>query len=60
MCSPYGWAFGLKFLQTKVPFFGRFCLDMCGLSGKWRKKVKMGGFFLKLIITVGMTASFGN
>ena len=50
---------GPKF-SNKGPFFGRFSINIGGLSRNWRKIAKMGGFPSKFIIKVGMTASFGN
>ena len=45
---------------NKGPFFGRFSINMGGLSRNWRKIAKMGRFPPKFIIKLGMTASFGN
>ena len=45
---------------NKGPFFGRFALDMGGLSRFWQRIVKNGCFPLKFIIKMGMTTSFGN
>ena len=44
----------------KGPLFGRFSINMGGLSRNWRKMAKMGHFPPKFIIKVGMTASFCN
>ena len=45
---------------NKGPIFGRFSINMGGLSRNWRKIAKIGGFPPKLITKVGMTVSFGN
>ena len=45
---------------SRGPFFGRFFINMGGLSRNWRKIAKKGRFPPKFIIKVGMTASFGN
>ena len=45
---------------NKGPFFGRFSINMGGLSRNWQKIAKMDRFSPKFIIKVGMTASFGN
>ena len=39
----------------KGPLFGRFSINMGGLSRNWRKMAKMGRFPPKFIIKVGMT-----
>ena len=44
----------------KGPFFGRFSINMGGLSRYWRKIAKKGRLPPKFIIKAGMTASFGN
>ena len=41
-------------------FFGRFFINIGGLSRNWRKIAKMGRFPPKFIKKVGMTARFGN
>ena len=45
---------------NKGLFFGRFSINMGGLSRNWRKIAKNGPFSAKFIIKVDMTASFGN
>ena len=45
---------------NKGLFFGRFSINMGGLSRNWRKIAKMGHFPPKFITKVAMTASFGN
>ena len=45
---------------NKGPFFGRFSINMDGLSRHWRNMAKKGRFPPKFIIKVGMKASFGN
>ena len=39
MCRPYGWVFGPKLSKdlNKGPFFGRFSINIGGLSRNWRK-----------------------
>ena len=59
MCRPYGRVLGRNSL-SKGPFFGRFSVNMGGLSRNWRKIAKMGRLPPKFIIKVGMKASFGN
>ena len=44
----------------KVPFFGRFSLNMGGFPRNWQKLSKMGSFPPKFIIKVGMTVPVGN
>ena len=46
---------------NKAPFFGRFSINMGGLSRNWRKIAEDGPFpAKKFIIKVGVKASFGN
>ena len=45
---------------NKGLFFGRFYINMGGLSRNWQKIAKMGHFPPKFIIKVGRTASSGN
>ena len=45
---------------NKGLFFGRFSINIGGLSKNWRIIVKMGSFPLKFIIKVGIMASFSN
>ena len=45
---------------NKGPIFGRFSLNMGGLSRNWGKLSQMGGFPPKFNIKVGMTATVGN
>ena len=60
LCAAHMDGFGAQSSLKKGPFFGRFSINMDGLSRNWRKMAKMGGFPPKSIIKVGMTASFGN
>ena len=57
MCRPYGWVLSQNSLNKGL-YFGRFSINMGGLSRNWRKWPKMGRFPPKFIIKVGMTASF--
>ena len=50
---------GPKF-SKQGSFFGRFSLNMGGLTRNWRNIVKNGWFRPKFIIKVGIAASFGN
>ena len=50
---------GPKFFN-QGPFFGRFSINMGGLSRNWRERAKMGRFQPNFIIKMGMTASFGD
>ena len=59
MCRPYEWVLDRNSLN-KGPFFGRFSIDMGGLSRNRRKIAKMGRFPPRFIIKVGMKAGFGN
>ena len=60
VCAAHmGGFFGQNSLN-KGPFFGRFFINMGGLSRNWRKIAKNESFSTKFIIKVGMTASFGN
>ena len=43
----------------KGPFFGRFSINMGGLSTNWQKIAKNWFFPPKLIIKLGMATSFG-
>ena len=52
--------FWVQISLNKGPFFGRFSLNMGGLSSNWQNIVKMGSFPPKFIIKVGMTATFSN
>ena len=46
MCRPYGWVFGQNSLN-KGPFFGRFSVNMGGLSRHWREPAKNWSFSAK-------------
>ena len=46
MCRPYGWVWAQNSL-TKGPFFGRFSINMGGLSRNVQKIVKNGSFSAK-------------
>ena len=60
VCATHmGGALGRNSLE-KGPFFGRFSINMGGLSRNWRIIARMGRFPPKFIIKVDMTASFGN
>ena len=52
--------FSAPISPNKDLFFGRFSSNMGGFSRNWQRIVKMDSFPPKLIIKVGMTASFGN
>ena len=45
MCRSYGWVFWAQILG---PFFGRFSINMGGLSRNWRKIAKNGPFLAKI------------
>ena len=59
MCRSYEWVFGPKF-SKQWSFFGRFSINIGGLSKYWRKIGKTGRFLPKFVIKVGMTASVGS
>ena len=60
LCAAHMGGFLSRNSLNKGPFFGRFSINMGGLSRNWRKMAKMGRFPPKFIIEVGMKASFGN
>ena len=60
VCAAHRGGFLGRNSLDKGPFFGRFSINMGGLSRNWQKIAKMGSFPQKFIIKVGMTASFGN
>ena len=47
MCRLYGWVFGPKNSLNKGPIFGRFSMNMGGLSRNWAKIAKNGSFSAK-------------
>ena len=60
VCAAHmGGFLGPKF-SKQGSFFGRFSINMGGLSRYRRKWPKIGRFPPKFIIKVGMKASFGN
>ena len=61
VCAAHLWVgFWVQNPLNKGPFFGRFSLNMGGLSRNWEKMVKMGSVQPKFIIKIGMTATVGN
>ena len=60
VCAAYMYGLLGQNSLDKGPFFGRFSINMGGISRNWRKIAKMGHFPPKFIIKVGMIESFGN
>ena len=52
--------FGAQNSLSKGPFFGRFSINIGGISINWQILSKMDSFPPKFIIKVGMTATVGN
>ena len=57
MCRPYGWVFGPKFSKQGF-LFGRFSINMGGLSRNWRKIAKNGPFSAKTHHRSGCDSKF--
>ena len=58
MRRPYGWGFWAQNSLNKGPFFGRFSIDMGGLSRNWRKIVKTGWLSAKFHHRSGYDGKF--
>ena len=57
MCRPYGWIFGPKF-SKQGSLFGRFSINMGGLSRNWRKIVENGPFSANIRHKSGYDSKF--
>ena len=58
MCRLFGWVFGAQNSLNKAAFFGRFSLNMGGLSRNWRKIAKNGWFAAKIDHKSGYDSKF--
>ena len=61
VCAAHIGGFGVPNALKKGPFFGKFSLNMDGLSREMGEKMsKMGSFPPKFVLNVGMTATVRN
>ena len=57
MCRPYGLVFGPKF-SKQGSLFGRFSINMGGLSRNWQKMAKNGPFSAEIHYISGYESKF--